>query len=56
MDSKLMDRRDHSSAIAKVALFLVFAIGIGIIFAGASGLCSVSSGGIGLESGNQPAP
>ena len=31
MDSKLMDRRDHSSVIAKIALLLVFAIGIGIV-------------------------
>ena len=53
MDSKLMDRRDHSSAIAKVALFLVFAIGIGIIFAGASGLRSYEGSGFSSESAFQ---
>ena len=53
MDSKLMDRRDHSSAIAKVALFLVFAIGIGIIFAGASGLRTYEGSGFSSESAFQ---
>ena len=53
MDSKLMDRRDHSSAIAKVALFLVFAIGIGIIFAGVSGLRSYEGSGFSSESAFQ---
>ena len=53
MDSKLMDRRDHSSAIAKVALFLVFAIGIGVIFAGASGLRSYEGSGFSSESAFQ---
>ena len=53
MDSKLMDRRDHSSALAKVALFLVFAIGIGIIFAGASGLRTYEESGFSSESAFQ---
>ena len=53
MDSKLMDRRDRSSAIAKVALFLVFAIGIGIIFAGASGLRTYEGSGFSSESAFQ---
>ena len=53
MDSKLMDRRDRSSAIAKVALLLVFAIGIGIIFAGASGLRTYEGSGFSSESAFQ---
>ena len=53
MDSKLMDRRDHSSVIAKIALLLVFAIGIGIIITGTSGLRAYEESGFSSESAFQ---
>lgn len=53
MDSNAIARRDHSSVIAKIALLLVLAIGIGIIITGTSGLKAYEESGFSSESAFQ---
>lgn len=53
MDSNVMNRRAYSTLAAKIALFLAFVLGIGIIFTGTSGLRTYQESGFSSESAFQ---
>ena len=50
MDGNEIIRQDRSSVVAKVVLFFILALGIGIIFAGVSGLKAYQESGFSSES------